>query len=49
MDIFKKWKQNYIQISTILYSMQRAIQQDLEVDISVHLIEMTKSDLGKVI
>ncbi|CAD8096499.1 unnamed protein product [Paramecium primaurelia] len=47
MDIFKKWKQNYIHITTILYSIQRGLQQDQEIHIQSYLNELTKSDLGK--
>ncbi|CAD8120796.1 unnamed protein product [Paramecium sonneborni] len=49
MDIFKKWKQNYIHITTILYSIQRGLQQDQEINIQSYLNELTKSDLGKSI
>ncbi|CAD8187764.1 unnamed protein product [Paramecium octaurelia] len=49
MDIFKKWKQNYIHITTILYSIQRGLQQDQEIHIQSYLNELTKSDLGKSI
>ncbi|CAD8106090.1 unnamed protein product [Paramecium primaurelia] len=49
MDIFKKWKQNYIQITTILYSIQRGLQQDQEIHIQSYLNELIKSDLGKSI
>ncbi|CAD8106585.1 unnamed protein product [Paramecium sonneborni] len=47
MYIFKRWKKNYIKITTILSSIQRGLQQDQEIQIQSYLNELTKTDLMK--